>query len=259
MCVERSINMFLNQQYEGQMELIVFNTDEEHPYVQRDALYYRGVKIVNNGMDYETLLPYTNVGAIRRDALTHARGKYVVTWDDDDIFLPWFISQAIERMKITGMPSFKPEYSFFHAGDRLTPVMNTMEASVVADIELIRKYGYLKETGREGLGWYTKMRDNGEMDEHYKWYIPSYCFNWNDGAAMNAGHKQSGDIDNPNNFENHKAASTDYATRKVELYGYGQMGKIYAPYFEYIMEHISEYDPVLLQIHGIKGCVSLYH
>lgn len=207
-CVQRALDCFVAQTYSNK-ELIIYNTDVEFPYVSTPELRAANVKIFNNAIDKTTHLPYTNVGAIRRDALVEASGDYVVTWDDDDIWLPFFMQQAIDRMSETGLPSFKPEKSFFYASNNLRLVKNTLEASIVADIKKVREYGYLLETGKEGLGWYTKMRDNKELDENDSRFLPSYCFNWNDGASMLAPHKQSGDIDNPENFDNHKKSSID--------------------------------------------------
>jgi hypothetical protein len=75
-----------------------------------------------------------------------ATGDYVVTWDDDDIFLPHFMQQAMDRMNETKLPSFKPAMSFFYSGGNLRLVANTLEASVVASAQKVREYGYLLES-----------------------------------------------------------------------------------------------------------------
>lgn len=256
-CVERALNCFLAQSYLNK-ELIIYNTDVESPYtdadcankmcVVRQGLTKHNVMIINNNIDRVTKEPYTNVGAIRRDALMFASGDYVVTWDDDDIFLPHFMQQGIDRITQTGLPSFKPEMSFFYSGNNLRLVRNTLEASILADIRKVREYGYLLETGKEGLGWYTKMRDNKELNEHDTYYIPGYCFNWNDGQEMNAPHKQSGDIDNPNNFENHKTASKDRVNgRNLQIWAKENLTKMYEPYFKFISETKANYPPELLE------------
>jgi hypothetical protein len=122
-----------------------------------------------------------------------------------------------------------------------------LEASVIADRQLVRKYGYLLETGKEGLGWYTKMRDHRELDEHDSRYVPSYCFNWNDGAEMKAPHKQSGDIDNKDNFENHKAASVDRVDgRELTIWDAKKMKETYRVYFDFIKENRHTFPPDLL-------------
>lgn len=238
-CVERAMNCFLQQTYPNK-ELIIFNTDIDSPYQDnRCELLPHGILIINCNKDSITKEPYTNVGAIRRDALMFATGDYVVTWDDDDVFLPHFMEQAVDRMNETGLPFFKPEQSFFYSGNNLRLVMNTLEASVVGDRLKVREYGYLLETGKEGLGWYTKARDNKELNEHDKHYIPSYCFNWNDGQEMKAPHKQSGDIDNPNNFENHKNQSLDKVDgRALSIWDCEKINEMYKPYRDYL--HINK-------------------
>jgi glycosyltransferase involved in cell wall biosynthesis len=247
-CVQRVINCFIAQDYPNK-ELIVYNTDEENPYVDYDCrLLPYNIVIINRGIDFITKEPYTNVGAIRRDALQFAEGDYVVTWDDDDIFLPHFMRQGIDRIKETGLPSFKPQMSFFYSGDYLRLVRNTLEASVIVDINKVREYGYLLHSGKEGLGWYTKLRDNKELNENDNYYIPSYCFNWNDGRQMKAPHKQSGDIDNPKNFENHKIHSQDKVNgRKIEIFDEERIAEVYKPYFTFISNHIDDFPAELVE------------
>ena len=243
-CVERAVNCFIYQHYPCR-ELIIYNTDVDSPYDIGHLSKYN-IRVYNINIDSETRLPYTNVGAIRRDAAKLATGEYIVTWDDDDIFLPHFMAQAYVRMQQTGLPSFKPEKSFFYSGNNLRLVMNTLEASVIAKRSKVMEYGYLLETGREGLGWYTKMRDNKELDEHDTYYVPAYCFNWNDGDVMDAPHKQSGDINNPDNFEIHKQRSIDRVNgRMIQEWDVDKMRECYAPYFDYISKNKSDYPEEL--------------
>ena len=245
-CVERAMNCFLQQTHQNK-ELIIFNTDSESPYFDNKCdLTPYGILIINCNRDSITQKPYTNVGAIRRDALIFASGDYVVTWDDDDIFLPHFMEQGIDRMQETGLPFFKPEQSFFYSGNNLRLVMNTLEASVIGDRMKVSEYGYLLETGKEGLGWYTKARDNKELNEHDNHYIPSYCFNWNDGQEMNAPHKQSGDIDNPNNFENHKSHSLDRVDgRSLRVWNDDEISEMYNPYKEFLHNNAEKFNSEL--------------
>jgi len=248
-CVERAVNSFLAQTYPNK-RLLIYNTDSESPYIKTQELTKNGIRVVNHDIDYETKLPYTNVGAIRKDALSleYNEDGYVVTWDDDDIFLPFFMEQAIDRMHQTGLSSFKPEKSFFYAGNKLSLVKNTLEASVVASMSKVMKYGYRLETGYEGLGWYTKMRDNKELDENDPYYVPSYCFNWNDGQQMKAPHKQSGDINNPDNFKNHKSQSLDRVDgRKISIWDEKKMRETYQPYIEYFNNKIDDFPPELVE------------
>lgn len=254
--VERQFNNFLNQTYPNK-ELIIFNTDVDSHYSTlfndmalpevSGEIEELNVKVINNNIDYITGEPYTNVGAIRRDALTHATGDYYICWDDDDVHLPWFMQQGIYRIQDTGRPFFKPEYSFFYSQDNLRLVKNTMEASVLCDMAKVKEYGFLLETGKEGLGWYTKARDTKELVEDDNYCIPAYCFDWNSNPTNSFQHRQSGDIDNTDNFSNHQKACVDKVNgRLLSLYSQEKMRETYQPYSDYFEQHKADFPSELM-------------
>jgi hypothetical protein len=237
-CVERIVAQYLSQTYPNK-ELIIFNTDERHPYTL--GFDDDSIIIVNNGVNYLTGEQYQNRGQICRDAVTHATGDYFMLADDDDIYLPWHMEQAVDGIIKNGLDSWKPSSSFFASPGKLEICRNTMEASVIVKMDRIREIGFRSDlTGYEGLSWYTKLRDEGQLNENDDMFVPSYCFNWSDPPEM-AGHKQSGDINNPDNFENHKKASNDFAKRPLEkdydLYG------VYSPYYKFIRDNYSSFPP----------------
>ena len=236
-CVRRIISQFLSQTYSN-VELIIFNTDVEYPFT--DVVGLPNIKVINNNLDYITGKPYTNRGDICRDAVTHATGDYFMLADDDDVYLPWHIQQAVEGIEEIGQDAWKPEKSLFAAPGKIELVQNTMEASVIVKMDRIREIGFRSDlTGYEGLSWYTILRDEGQLNEHNKNYIPSYCFNWSDPPEL-AGHKQSGDIDNPKNFDNHKLASGDYATGPLTPLSISEVTLFYKPYIEWIRENVNQ-------------------
>jgi hypothetical protein len=230
-CVERIVAQYHAQTHQNK-ELIIFNTDEEYPY----SLGFEdpSIIIVNNGTDYQTGTPYQNRGQICRDAVTHATGDYFMLADDDDIYLPWHLQQAYEGICENGRDAWKPRKSIFAIGaDRVEFCQNTLEASVIVKMARIREIGFRVDiTGYEGLSWYTRLRDEGQLDEYNDNHVPSYCFNWSDPHEV-AGHKQSGSIDNPNNFEEHKAASLDWAKRPLVRLEKEQLDSVYKKYYEW--------------------------
>jgi hypothetical protein len=246
-CVERIIAQYHAQTYPNK-ELIILNTDMEHPFEL--GFEDETIKVINNNTDYQTGQNYTNRGQICRDAVTYATGDYFMLADDDDIYLPWHMQQAVDKIIEVKKDAWKPSHSFFATKEKLMIVQNIMEASVIVKMPRIRQIGFRSDiTGYEGLSWYTKLRDEKELDEHYPHHVPSYCFNWSDPAEL-AGHKQSGDINNPNNFENHKEQSMDYATRPLmngmDLHG------VYAKYFDYYRTHYSDFDSYLMEKYVTK-------
>jgi glycosyltransferase involved in cell wall biosynthesis len=235
-CVERIIAQFYAQTYPNK-ELIIFNTDMKHQLsLGFDA---EDIILVNNDTDYVTGKSYENRGQICRDAVTHATGDYFMLADDDDIYLPWHIQQAVDKIEEVGKDAWKPEQSFFATPDKVMLVKNTLEASVIVKMDRIRQIGFrMGLTGYEGLSWYTQLRDERQLDENYRHYVPSYCFNWSDPAHI-AGHKQSGNINSPTNFEEHKQESRDIAIRPLEFSMY--LLDVYERYYDYYRSHPDDF------------------
>jgi hypothetical protein len=230
-CVRRIVAQFQAQTYNDK-ELIIFNTDEEYPYEL--GIDDNRIIIVNNGIDYITKQPYTNRGDICRDAVTHATGDYFMLADDDDIYLPYHLQQAVDGIIDIGHDAWKPQKSFFATSDKLELTQNIMEASVIVKMNRIREIGFRNDaTGYEGLSWYTILRDERQLDEDNTKFIPSYCFNWGDPSEM-AGHKQSGNIDDPNNFEQHKIQSNDIVTDKLTPINIIELNYVYQPYYNFV-------------------------
>jgi len=233
-CVRRILSQYYAQTYSNK-ELIIFNTDVEHPYGME--INDPSVIIINNDKNYETGAPYKNRGEICRDAVTHATGDYFMLADDDDIYLPWHIQQAVEGIEEIGKDAWKPEKSFFATSHKLELSKNTMEASVIIKMDRIREIGFRSDfTGYEGLSWYTQLRNEKQLDENNKNCLPSYCFNWSDPSEV-AGHKQSGDINNPNNFENHKVQTRDYAKGPLTPLTKEELDEEYKKYYRFLDEN----------------------
>jgi glycosyltransferase involved in cell wall biosynthesis len=233
-CLRRILAQYKAQTYNNK-QIIIFNTDTEHPIQLLNE--EENVIIVNNSVDYINNQPYTNRGDICRDAVTHADGDYFMLMDDDDIFLPYYVQQAVEGIEESGTDAWKPEKSLFATKEKIMLAQNTMEASCIVKMNRIREIGFRNDiTGMEGLSWYTKLRDEGQLNEHNTKYIPSYCFNWGDPSEV-AGHKQSGDINNPNNFENHKLQSTDYVTEPLVAISDDELKNEYQKYYDWLNDN----------------------
>lgn len=241
-CVERIISQFNAQTYPN-VELVIFNTDTEHPM----TLGFNDDRIIliNNSIDYVTQLPYTDRGQICRDAVTHTSGTYFMLADDDDVYLPWHIQQAVDKIQEVGKDAWKPERSFFALPERVELAGNRMEASIIVKMSRILELGFTNgKTGAEHTGWYELLRKEQQLDNHYKHYVPSYCFNWSDPPHI-AGHKQSGNLNNPNNFEEHKTSSTDVATRP--LMNTMPLEELYSRYYEYFRQNKDTFPQDLME------------
>ena len=235
---ERALNFFLDQDYEGKTELIIYNTDMEYPVSMMDKP--ENVIIVNNGIDQVTALEYTNIGAIRRDALAYASGDCHITFDDDDWYAPWFIRQGVDGLIRTGKQAWKPIKSLFKKQNGISLAKNVLEASVI-----VRKLqlDFDMTTGSEGLLWYNRLRDQGELDEQEMISIPAYAFDWSDPFNIHP-HRQSGRIDRPDNFEEHKLCSIDLHTRAIRRIDVSYFNR---EYYTFLKEHKDEFNQELFQ------------
>jgi hypothetical protein len=162
--------------------------------------------------------------------------------DDDDIYLPWHIQQAVEGIEELGTDAWKPRASLFATQTKIEMCQNTLEASVIVKMNRIREIGFRSDiTGYEGLSWYTKLRDEKQLYELNNNFVPSYCFNWSDPHEI-AGHKQSGAIGSPNNFENHKEASRDYALRPLQKLSNIQLNEVYEKYYNWLADNTDKFN-----------------
>lgn len=242
-CVERSIKMWLEQDYEGPSELIVYSTDDRHPLVLDSTLLGKNITVINNNIDLETHLPYTNVGAVRRDSLRVATGEYVIIWDDDDLWLNANIRQCVDGiLRHPDCLAWKPARSLFEQPDRIVPVGNTLEASFIIDTLFLRDIGFKPTNGSEHLKWVEAIQYTPQMivDDNS---VGLYCYRWNDPDI--APHKQSGDgVDDPTNFERHKLGSTDFPTRSLTLLA---ENSVIQPHYEYYRNNLSDWNPELIE------------
>jgi hypothetical protein len=237
-CVRRILAQYRAQTYKNK-QLIIFNTDTEYPIELEGLGINDDVIVINNSLDYKTGQPYTNRGDICRDAVTHCDGDYFMLADDDDIYLPYHIEQAVDGIIEIGQDAWKPQRSLFARPGHIEFAQNTMEASIIVKMDRIREIGFRSDlTGYEGLSWYTVLRDEKQLNEYNQNYVPSYCFNWSDPAEV-AGHKQSGDIDNPNNFDNHKNASGDCAKEALKPITEEELLEVYKPYYQFLKDNIN--------------------
>ncbi len=223
--VQRSLTFFLDQNYEHK-ELIIFNTAGKRLELSEE-LKNKNIQIINQQISTETNKPYTNIGEVRRDSIKHMKGDIYICWDDDDLFLPHHISQGVKKLIDCGKLAWKSKYSFFtgNGGDTFDMVENNMEASVLMWKEVLDVASFKDGNGDEHAPWLAYVRKNNQFVER-DLITPneSYVYYWGDGL-----HKQSGDLGNPDNFENHKKSSVDFGNEPLNRVDvskfYGMIGK----------------------------------
>jgi len=171
-----ALGMFLAQDYPNR-ELIILNN---HPVpLQFD---HPLVRIVNEP-------GHPSLGHCRNRLLDFADGEFIRTWDDDDLYLPWCISQGVDH--IGNCQAWKPTRSWFtNGGKTFTLQGNAMEASVTWRRIAVEQVGYAETLGDEHAPLLARIpmaqTELGAMAGYgYKWG----CGEWH--ASGSLGSKQS--------------------------------------------------------------------
>jgi len=177
--LSRAVSCFIDQDYE-EAELLILNT---HPVPIRCDLQN---VIVYNELCHATL------GHCRNRLLELARGEFVRTWDDDDLYMPWTISQGVEC--IGSNIAFKPHRSWsWDVGSRTIQLTcNMYEASWLVRTDVARKYGYKSGGGDEHSTLYAGISSEGGLCEKELYGRSSYVYSWNNGLYRISGSLGSG-------------------------------------------------------------------
>ena len=92
-----SVRMFLLQDY-PRKELILCNDCPEQTF----ECDLPGVRVINRTARFPTL------GEKRNACIEAADGDLIAIWDDDDLYLPWRLRQAVQEMQQRRTPFYRP-------------------------------------------------------------------------------------------------------------------------------------------------------
>lgn len=209
--VRQSLTMFLAQDYVNK-KLVIFNTSDVPLTLDQDLLDEGSIRVINQTAQSDGK-PFSCLGDVRNAALEHAEGDLYACWDDDDLFLPWHLSQAVSRYLQADKVAWKPNVSYWSpdGGHSFQGLMgNSMEASFVVSMNHMKKYAFsTNQSGAEHVqgGWLDHADYAAESVSPFE----SYGYIWGDERSP---HKTSGNINAEDNFETHKSASVDFGQGK---------------------------------------------
>lgn len=200
--VREALTFYALQDY-AERELVIFNTHEVPLIVEPGLADALAVRVINARGDYKSL------GQVRALALAYARGAYYACWDDDDLWTPWHLKVAMARISETGTVSWKPSRSWWtmNGGKKYDPSENQFEASIVCEIEAVRKYGFQMSNGSEHLPWLEGTRAGTLTEDVGPWM--SYAYRWGNGL-----HHMSGGRPQDVVFGEHNAATQEHGDGK---------------------------------------------
>lgn len=208
--LERMMTSFLDQDYGGDMALLIYNTGHPTSLGRFNSKANQAIQLINNSKDYKTGEPYTSVGNKQRDALSKAyQADIIVHSCDDDYFLPNHISKGVEGLlKSPGMMGYKPYWSWYRGElEKAVPTANTMEPSIFMWKEFVDLHKYEDNSVNFHNGWLTPITVNNliniDMDG-----APTYVYDW---SGESPAWKLSGSgYDNAENFNNSQGFEKDY-------------------------------------------------
>ena len=138
----------------------------------------QGVRVINES-------GHPTLGHCRNRLVDFINGDYVNTWDDDDWWLPWHLSQCMEYIQKYGVQAWKPKFSWFNNGGKFSLISNVMEASILIKTDLVKKFRYKNSAGDEHeplmLGIHNLCRNDDVGDK------ASYVYNWGNGLCHASG------------------------------------------------------------------------
>ncbi len=210
--LERCVEMFLNQDYEGEHTLLIYNNSNVNQKLD-SSIENKNIILINNDLDFKTRKKYANLGAIYRDMLEFVPNDYdlINFADDDDLVYPDHISEGVEGFIRGGKEAYKPLYSLYRHAKGIEKVNNTLEPSIFVSLKWLKKYGFKESTSDQHLQWVIPLVEQKQIfsDPEGK---PTMIYNWGDDYYA---FKTSGDMKNPNNFENYREHSTDHGDRII--------------------------------------------
>lgn len=162
--LQEAMTCFLDQDYPSK-ELIILN---QHPSLV--SCPYKEVRVYNEPQ-HQTL------GECYARLLELAEGKWVRPWEDDDLYLPWDLSQGAEH--IGEAPAWKPIFSWMSEGNyKYSLVSNCLEASMMIRTDTARKYGFALNSEHTFGPLLEGLRVEGGCAEKDVRWRASYVFRW---------------------------------------------------------------------------------
>lgn len=131
--LEEAIYSFLNQDYDGEKELVILND-----LVDQTLIFdHPQVKIINSK---QRIYP---LGKKFNECLSYCSGEYIFVWDDDDIYFPWKISFSINNINKDGI--FHTNQGFFEETNKnLSISKNLFHSNLCMHKNIWEKNNYIE-------------------------------------------------------------------------------------------------------------------
>ena len=238
-CLERSVKLFLNQDYENKHLLIYQNSEIPQKLDSKLKVEFGDkITLINNHIDKNTNQRFANLGAIYNNAIDHIPNDtdIIIFWDDDDIFLTNHISAGVEGLnKVKQLIdkkyiAYKPSRSFYRHANGIELMGNVLEPSIFVEADHIKRYGFSNTTTEQHWQWLNPLHHEQTLYQDDNG-IPTLLYNWGDTNIPTF--KTSGDFHNPNNFNNYRNFSQDHGDQIITPLSDDEVSKFYLEIFNW--------------------------
>jgi len=206
--LERNLASFLEQDYEGEHTLFIYNTGEPTTLAPLTLPPNKKVILLNNQKDYITRGEYSCVGDKYRDAFIHLRDYEVINiLDDDDMALPNNMSNCVNgylRALEEGKLSYKPKKSWFLYHDDVYSAENVCEGSIFIDFKFMKSVAFPSVSVKYHDCWVHPLQ--GSLMLVDKDAPATWIYDW---GNYSPAYKMSGKADTPANFKASQQLSRD--------------------------------------------------
>ena len=189
--LRKSVSMFLLQDY-GDKELWILNNHKE-PISSGDKLP-SSIKIINTG-------PVEDMAVLHNKILRQVDSEFVCIWEDDDIYLPWHLSNIIKYFE-EDVDATKPLVSIALTSEegKVVAVINDnhYEAAHIVRTSHLRKFGFGRFSSEDAEWcWHWKWIRNISNMVRPSIEDSSYVYVWGRGAIdkLACYHTSGGNIE----------------------------------------------------------------
>lgn len=187
--VERSLACFLTQDYENR-ELVILNTHAVPLVIDHMELFRLPLAFGPGTVRIYNEPCWSTLGDQRNRLLDLAQGDLIRTWDDDDFYLPWSISQGVQGILDSDSPAWKPLKSWWtpDGGKTFSLAENTLEPSITIRADVARKYRYRStSSGDEHLSLLDGLSREGGIAIEDAGTSTGFCYIWGEGNSHISG------------------------------------------------------------------------
>lgn len=169
--LEEAIQSYLNQDYEGESEMLVINDSPDVQYV----FDHPKVRIINSPTRF------SSIGKKLQYGFQQAKGDYLYRLDDDDLLSPWALSIVNEYItENPGKDIYRCAHHYFFSNNEFASISSSINNGNCYSKDFINKIEFPETSGNED-NTITFWRDaniyNGDKGRYsmlYRWGMYTY-------------------------------------------------------------------------------------